>query len=579
MKTIQTLFLALFFSIALTAQGYIDSIEWVKQFSDKGLTNLIIQTDPENNIYVAGSYTGCEDCFVIYDSDTLINKGNGSKDIFIAGIDSEGVLLQSYTIGGNDNELLSAFKLDSEGNILLYIHTPDTFYIDNVEVQPHYNLLKLDDNFNLLWAFNVKGSDHNRLDSKLGILREQLDVTSSNEIVIGGRVKPTINYDIIIDTILFETDTFFTYLSYYDSLYLNGNALNIDTTSIFVMQVDPAGNLQWIESFEHKSQFSGFQLTGIKVSANADVNVLGYFSTDDLIIGSDTLRADTSNGFSSRNIFLISLDNSGNINWANKYFSNQTPIDLSTDSEGNLVVAGYYYGKTFFEMDTLYSKGSSDFALFKLDKNGDFLWGQTVGDGTTNNHCVVMTDDEDRIYLSGNITSLVGEILNIYSPEGELVWKLNPHQSQNRSGQGLAFDQNGHLIHSAIYTGRFKVGDFTVEPISDELWWQNILVKYRKLNQTEQLTNLEDTHDENIYINIYPNPATDIVNVDYYLPNTGRFDLVLTNLQGQVIYSQSQTSGNRAATSFSVKDLDPGCYTVNIIGTNLITSTLLVVTR
>ncbi len=106
-----TLFVCVCSWISLSGQSPIDSLAWVVGFQDKGLSSLLLDTDSDNNIIVAGVYTGCDYCFVNYQGDTLFSKGNETDDIFLAKLDSTGALVQYLTFGSNQKDLCMQINL------------------------------------------------------------------------------------------------------------------------------------------------------------------------------------------------------------------------------------------------------------------------------------------------------------------------------------------------------------------------------------------------------------------------------------------------------------------------------------
>ncbi|MCK5840294.1 MAG: C10 family peptidase, partial [Bacteroidales bacterium] len=69
------------------------------------------------------------------------------------------------------------------------------------------------------------------------------------------------------------------------------------------------------------------------------------------------------------------------------------------------------------------------------------------------------------------------------------------------------------------------------------------------------------------YFNMFPNPANDLLNVEFILPETQKIELSILNLTGSVIYSEAlgQVEG-RNTLSIDVSDLTPGVYLLRLVG-------------
>ncbi len=75
--------------------------------------------------------------------------------------------------------------------------------------------------------------------------------------------------------------------------------------------------------------------------------------------------------------------------------------------------------------------------------------------------------------------------------------------------------------------------------------------------------------DENTniaYVNVYPNPASNVINVSYELLNSDNVSIVLTNALGQVVYSQAVTENNvgRHTLRIDTDAFAAGLYQLNI---------------
>ncbi len=561
MKNIKLILLGLFLSINLNAQKITDSLIWVKQFSDIGLSNLLIETDDSDNIFVAGTYRGCTECFISFDSEKLVHQGNDSEEVFLAKLAPNGKLISSHLLGGVGNDVIAGFEIDHAGKVLVYLEAEEAFLVENVLLEKGYNLIKFDNEINLEWSLPINGNRHNTHDSELGSLSEQLAITPDNKIVLAGSIPIVYDYNIILDTIYAGPDTFYSHPSFYDPLEIGTASFSVDTHNIFIAQIDTEGQLDWVKTYEHTSRIT---ISNIAISKNKDVNLLGYFSSGEWEVEGKVLKAEGPNqSNSSNNAFLLKLDKDGEAVWVNKYYYNFRPLSLAIDAESNLVSLGYFYEKAYSSQDTIYSNGVTDLGLFKVDPNGNLLWGANAGDQSSNNHGYILANNKNELFISGLLSSLGGEIMNKFSPSGKLTWELNPIGSGNRAGQEVAFDHSGNLIQSAIYSGKFKIGNYSITPKDGALGWQNVILKYE--NQNPAITSSVSSLEDNIVqFQLFPVPAFDHLNILYELQERKDISILITDINGVVQSTRNIPSTKEGQISLNLKNLASGIYNIRM---------------
>ena len=77
---------------------------------------------------------------------------------------------------------------------------------------------------------------------------------------------------------------------------------------------------------------------------------------------------------------------------------------------------------------------------------------------------------------------------------------------------------------------------------------------------------------ETIALNVYPNPASDVLNVTFEA-NNADFVITLTDLQGRVISSKEMTNLNGTqVVTFSTGDVAAGSYIVTVASNGLQTT-------
>ncbi len=130
-------------------------------------------------------------------------------------------------------------------------------------------------------------------------------------------------------------------------------------------------------------------------------------------------------------LFIVKYDPEGNLIWVNGINGNNPSnpshyITASTsDSSGNIYLTGYFDGTIDLnpspDSEELYtSKGSSDIFLIKLDINGSYVWGGTIGGAQDDRAISIKVDDEDNLYITGSFQGIVDFDIteNIFNLDG-----------------------------------------------------------------------------------------------------------------------------------------------------------------
>lgn len=112
-----------------------------------------------------------------------------------------------------------------------------------------------------------------------------------------------------------------------------------------------------------------------------------------------------------------------------------------------------------------------------------------------------------------------------------------------------------------------------------------LIVKFRAICQWENNLYLDNINiasgtlavndlDNNAWMEVFPNPATDWLNITYNISNDNKADVQIINMLGQVVYTDGLrfASGTTNQTSVPVMGLPAGYYTIRITGGNFSSS-------
>lgn len=160
-------------------------------------------------------------------------------------------------------------------------------------------------------------------------------------------------------------------------------------------------------------------------------------------------------------------------------------------------------------------------------------------------------DDDSEIELAYTYSKYVATTSSYYYMYGSKII--------NASGSTLipAINNASYLVVNKTADEEYKLFaycyDYSVFP---EKVWTNIYSLPGKLNTAISATNQPDVQN----IKAYPNPATDVVNVEYLLPeNVGRAKLQLLDSNGRTIKSFN-VDGHSDHLSLNINELSSGVY-------------------
>lgn len=206
-----------------------------------------------------------------------------------------------------------------------------------------------------------------------------------------------------------------------DGFILVGNTfLSSGDVKGYLMKVDNQGNLIW-----------DLTITPLSSAENGINKLFSAITIEETIIAVGLATPNSEN--SNSDIWIIKIDNSGNVIWNKTYgeTSNEAARSISVNPDGTFMIAGY----------TDQNKNNDyDFLILKIDSYGNMLWNQTYGGiqsdkaytiASTQNNCIIAGDTRSK--GSGDSDAWVIKIdLN-----GKLIW--------DRTLGGIEFDSPTYI--------------------------------------------------------------------------------------------------------------------------------------
>jgi len=236
---------------------------------------------------------------------------------------------------------------------------------------------------------------------------------------------------------------------------------------IFIQKLDTDGNLLWAK---HMGGNLGDGGRSIVTDANGNVYTTGAFrGTVDFDPGPGVQNLNTG----GRDIFIQKLDSAGNFVWVKQLGEegSDTGESITTDAEGNVYTTGDFRGTADFNpgpgVQLLYSAGSSDIFIQKLDSDGNFIWAKKVGGTNIDEAESIHTDAEGNVYITGDFRETAdfdpgSEVYHLTSAaesdifiqkldtDGNFIWAKQIGGDGNEHGKSI-IDANGNVYTTGVF--------------------------------------------------------------------------------------------------------------------------------
>ncbi len=145
------------------------------------------------------------------------------------------------------------------------------------------------------------------------------------------------------------------------------------------------------------------QARSIKQTADGGYIVVGLTRSNDGDV--------SDNNISARSIWVVKLDASGNLQWEKSYGGNdyEEANEIQQTSDGGYIVIGSSKSIDFIGTNI----GDQDIIIFKLDTNGDYIWGKRFGGtGLDSGYSIKQTTDGG--YIASGKVNYPGNLANLW---------------------------------------------------------------------------------------------------------------------------------------------------------------------
>jgi hypothetical protein len=193
-----------------------------------------------------------------------------------------------------------------------------------------------------------------------------------------------------------------------------------------------------------------------KVYTDPDGNVImAGYFYGDTQIGPDHYTS-----FGSQDIFIAKFSPDGAFLWSRRAGGQSADFvsDLAHDGAQNVIITGYYYNSLNFDDTTLISSGSSDIFIAKFNAEGDLLWATSAGGSSSDQSRSASCDPEGKILVSGSFyydITLGDTTISTVNPVGAFVARYFPDGTLDR-----AFQLEGTYLSTENYVEPDQDGGF-----------------------------------------------------------------------------------------------------------------------
>jgi hypothetical protein len=481
-----------------------------------------------------GFVTGYFDTQASFGSTVVTSAGY--RDMFVAKYSSTGNLLWVNSGGGTGDDVGNAIATDVSGNCYVVGAFNGTASFGTTTLTSigsgDWFVIKYDPSGNLLWA-KKGGSVNGASDVATAVV-----IDGSGKCIVGGRIM--------------DNATF--------------GSLNITSSSgqsqIAIVKYDALGNE--LSATGYGGMSVNDYVSDLDIDDSSNVYMSGWYENGTTTIGTFSLSNSGSN-----DMFLAKINPAGIVQWADHAGGSTSDYGygIAVTPTGQTYVCGSFSGVVLFGSTALSSSsGSADIFTAGYSSSGVLLWVKKAGSSSSDAGTGVDVDTAGNVYISGHMMSgTLGPITVTSAGDNDvLVAKYNAAGTEQwAKTAGSVSDDRGYAIAVTETGGIYTAGYFYDSAFFDSLplllgpVGYDLFLARIGIPEPDGISESSDGVD----INVYPNPAGDMLNVDgtALLSN---YTLSIFDLQGQLVLTETYLRNEIARVD--VTGLSPAVYVLQI---------------
>lgn len=375
-----------------------------------------VGTDDEGNVYIAGRFGGTVDFNPGPEVHELVGSVT-SRDFFVASYTSEGIF--RYAIHQPTNGFTSGpyMTVDGRGNVFLYGTAIGTIDLDpgpeEFEISVENGLYGFLSSYDSSGQFRYGFSPGSVQSSSLNI-----SLDSEENIYLLGAFSGRGDFDPGLEV----------------------SELNSATGGFYIASYQNDGT--FVNAFNMGSPSAIRQLLDITVDYMGNSYVAGFLNGSmDMAPGPDTLTVE-----GASDALLASYDPSGNVRFVwilddptsslqERLTNNSSGVSLTTDSGGNVLLAGIFIGTVDFDPGTgthnMETDATDDFFISQYTPDGEFYTAFSMQVNNRASFIDIEVNPENNLFLTGSFAGTMSfdaglgiEEISSYTATGEDIFLL-----------------------------------------------------------------------------------------------------------------------------------------------------------
>lgn len=330
-------------------------IEWQKCIGgsdwDQGIK--IISLD-DNSFMILG---------VTKSSDGDISGNHGGYDGLLIKLDLDGNILWQTCYGGEGHDYFSDISQTSDGGCII-VGSSRSDFIDGISTENNGSsdcwIVKLDNLGSIEW-FKIYGGHHE------DAMRNIIETDDGGYIVAGS-----------------------TWSNDGDIIGFKGG------TDGWILKLDDIGNIEWNKCYGG----SGMDRISSIIKLNNSYLLTGHSDSED---------GDITNNLGGNDVWVIEIDNDGNIEWQKCYggTGGELSSKILQTIDDNFIIVG---STNSWNGDVAGQHGQFDFWVFKIDHQHNIIWQRCIGGWGADRGYDILETEENVYTIIGTTKSFEGDI-------------------------------------------------------------------------------------------------------------------------------------------------------------------------
>ena len=511
MNSVSTL---LFFLISLNSFAQAPTINWQNTIGADQNDFITSVKNTSDGGYITGGYSSSSQ------SGDKSENSIGMDDYWIVKVDSSGLIEWENTIGGTNIDKCFAVAQTSDGGYIVGGWSNSGISGDKTEPSNgliDYWIVKLNSTGLIEWQKSIGGDRDDIFQSMVS--------TSDGGFLLGGYSDSSISED--------------------------KSENSIGCLDYWVVKLDSLGNIEW------DNTIGGDSCDNLaKVLQTLDG---GYILIGDSLSGVFGDKTDPSNG--NVDYWVVKLDSDGNIEWQNSvggsYIDNAK--DIIQTSDGGYLLGGASRSDTSGDK-TEDSIGYYDIWVVKIDNLGNIVWDNTIGGNSNDSVNSLIETSENNFVIGGWTTSTISGDVTESLNGSEDAWILKLDSSGLIIGQDFLGGDGAEGINEIIKksNGELLIAANSNSDISgDKTENSNGGLDYWIVNLNSDTLSTTENIDIDT-LSVFPNPVESFLN--FRNLNSNEVIVQIFSVTGQKIEIISIISNNK----IDLSNLTTGVYYLQI---------------